>query len=55
MKKNVSILPLLLILIGFSSSEVIGGIFKAGVWSGVLLVVGIIVLIVFLLHKASKK
>lgn len=34
-----------------SSCEVIGGIFKAGVWSGVLLVVGGIVLVIFLIVK----
>lgn len=35
----------------FSSCEVIGGIFKAGVWSGILIIVVIIVLIIWLISK----
>ncbi|MBK8429468.1 MAG: phosphatidate cytidylyltransferase [Lewinellaceae bacterium] len=38
-----------------SGCEVIGGIFKAGVWSGILLVVLGIALIVFLISKLVKK
>ena len=37
-----------------SSCEVIGGIFKAGVWVGVLIVVGIIALILFLIGRSKK-
>jgi hypothetical protein len=37
-----------------NSCRVIGDIFKAGVWVGVLIVVGIIVLILYLVGKASK-
>lgn len=43
-----------LVLLGLSSCEVIGGIFKAGVWVGVLIVVGIIGLIVYLISKSGK-
>ena len=37
-----------------SSCEVIGGIFKAGVWVGVLVVVIVVGLILFLVGKAKK-
>ena len=44
---------LALALLGISTSgcEVVGGIFKAGVWVGVLAVVGVIVLIGFAIAK----
>ena len=37
-----------------SSCEVIGGIFKAGVWVGVLVVVGIIGLILYFVGRSKK-
>jgi hypothetical protein len=37
-----------------SSCEIIGGIFKAGVWVGVLIVVAIIALIVWLVGRGRK-
>jgi len=40
---------------GFCSCQAIGDIFKAGVWTGVLLVVGIIALIIFIISKAGGK
>lgn len=49
--KKIHFLPLLLILLSLSSCELIGDIFKAGVWAGVLLVVGIVTLVIFLLAK----
>lgn len=49
--KKLSFLPLLAILLSLSSCELIGDIFKAGVWAGVLLVVGIVGLVIFLLAK----
>ena len=41
----------LLLTLGFSSCQVIGDIFKAGVWSGVILVVVIVGLVIFLIAK----
>jgi hypothetical protein len=38
-----------------SSCELIGGIFKAGVWSGVLLIIAIVAVVVFLLAKVFNK
>ncbi len=37
-----------------SSCEAIGGIFKAGVWVGVVVVVAVIALILFLVGKSKK-
>ena len=37
--KHTSLLLLLLALVSLSACEVIGGIFKAGVWVGIVLVV----------------
>ena len=38
-----------------SSCAVVGGIFKAGVWVGILIVVFIIAIIVFVVSKSAKK
>ncbi len=55
MRKKLLFILSTLFLFTLTSCEVIGGIFKAGVWSGILLVVGIIVLIVYLIVRAGKK
>jgi hypothetical protein len=52
MKKNPFVYGSLLFLVSFlSSCEVIGGIFKAGVWVGILIVVVIIGLVVWLIGR----
>jgi hypothetical protein len=38
-----------------TSCSVVGGIFKAGVWVGVLVVAAIIGLVVYLFSRSSKK
>ena len=38
-----------------TSCQVIGDIFKAGVWVGVLIVVGVISLIIYLVTRGSNK
>jgi hypothetical protein len=38
--------------VALSGCEIVGDIFKAGVWVGVLVVVGIIALIIWLVSKA---
>ncbi len=55
MKNNVIVSLVLLTVVCFclGSCQAIGDIFKAGVWSGVLLVVGIIALIIFIIAKVS--
>ena len=40
-------------VLGLSGCEMIGDIFKAGVWVGVLLVVGVIALIVWLISRSK--
>ena len=55
MKKHF-IYPLLLLAVSIlSGCQVIGGIFKAGVWVGILIVVAIIAVIIFIIRGASKK
>jgi len=49
------LLSMLSLSLIFSSCEVIGGIFKAGVWSGVLIVVLVVALIIFIIAKMGKK
>lgn len=54
MKKiSLATIFITLLTISFSSCQVVEGIFKAGVWVGVLCVVGIIGLIVFVISKAA--
>ena len=49
------LLPLLLSLsIFFGSCEAIGGIFKAGMWFGIIGVVVVVVIIFWLIGKARK-
>jgi hypothetical protein len=50
---NTSFLMMLITML--SGCEVIGGIFKAGVWSGIIVVVLIIALIIFVIGKMGKK
>jgi Ni,Fe-hydrogenase III small subunit len=49
--KKYSFLPLLAILISLSSCEIVGGIFKAGIWAGVIMVVLVVGVIIFILAK----
>jgi hypothetical protein len=53
--KRYSLYPLLALLVSLSSCEVIGGIFKAGMWTGVILVVVVVGLVIFLLAKLFGK
>lgn len=45
---------MVLLAVTLSSCEVIGGIFKAGVWTGVLIVAIIIGLIIFFVSRGRK-
>ena len=51
--KKLQLFSVMTLLLSLSSCEIIGGIFKAGVWVGVLLVVVVVGLVVFLIAKAS--
>jgi len=46
---------LFIALLCFQACAVVGGIFKAGVWVGVVAVVLVIAIIVFIVSKASGK
>lgn len=48
---NLSLAFLLGLIISLSSCSVIEGIFKAGVWTGILIVVIVVGLIIFILMK----
>jgi accessory gene regulator protein AgrB len=54
MKKIISLL-LTISIFFLNSCQLIGDIFKAGVWVGVLLVVGFIAPIIFLVTRRSNK
>ena len=55
MKKILPYACLALLPILLSSCSAIAGIFKAGVWVGVLIVVAIIALIIYLVTRGSGK
>ncbi len=55
MKKLTPLAAIAAAAILFSGCELIGGIFKAGVWVGVLIVVAVIALIIFIIAKAGGK
>lgn len=55
MKKNITrTILLFLVMTLFSSCEVIEGIFEAGVWVGILIVVGIIGLLIWIISRFKK-
>ncbi|HXS37047.1 MAG TPA: hypothetical protein VN721_10130 [Flavipsychrobacter sp.] len=49
--KKLSLVCVFAMLLFFSSCQLVGDIFKAGVWVGILIVVVIIALIIFVLSK----
>lgn len=57
MKKfNLSLLSVLMIIMFTASScEVVGGIFKAGIWTGVIIIVLIVVLVLWLIGKTRRR
>jgi hypothetical protein len=55
MRTNASLAVLLLALIATTTScQVAGGIFKAGMWMGVIVVVLVIVLVLWLLNRMRR-
>jgi len=54
MKLNLAMIVLFISLLSLSSCQAIADIFKAGVWVGVLAVIGFIALILFLVARAKK-
>ena len=55
MKTSLSAIMLLALTSMLSSSEAIGTIFEAGVWTGVLVVALVVGLIIFIIAKMGKK
>ena len=57
--KRLSLMPvsvlLLILSVTLSSCAAIEGIFKAGVWTGILFVAGIIALVIFIVMKLGGK
>jgi hypothetical protein len=54
-KKNLSLLTLLTILaVSSAGCEVVGGIFKAGMWVGVIMVALILVVVFWIMGKMRR-
>lgn len=51
MKKALQLLSVAIICSTLSSCELIGGIFKAGIWTGVIAIVVVVAIIIWLLSK----
>lgn len=53
--KKLSVFPILFLLLSMlESCQVVGGIFKAGMWFGVIIVVAVIALVIWLISRAGK-
>lgn len=55
MKKAIQFGALFALLMSLKSCDVIGDIFQAGVWSGVIIALIIIVLIVFIVSRMRRR
>lgn len=56
MQKNLSLLVTLFALaVSVSSCEVVGGIFKAGVWTGFIVIVLVVGLILWLVSRGRNR
>lgn len=51
MKAYINILVVFFLVIGLTSCEVIGGVFKGGMWTGAILVIAVIGLVIWLFTK----
>ncbi|MBC7418093.1 MAG: hypothetical protein H7325_08070 [Pedobacter sp.] len=51
MKKALPLLSVAIICSTLTSCELIGGIFKAGIWTGVIAIVVVVTIIIWLLSK----
>ncbi len=52
--KRFTSLTLLTLAIMLAGCEVVGGIFKAGVWFGVLIIVGIVALLIWVFTRGRR-
>lgn len=53
--KNIILLTFVMMLLTFTSCEVIGDIFSAGFYTGLFVVVAVIVLIIWLISKGRRR
>ncbi|QRR01621.1 hypothetical protein [Dyadobacter sandarakinus] len=51
MKAFINFLVVLLIAVSFTSCQMVGDIFKTGVWTGIILVVAIIAIVIWALSR----
>ena len=51
MKAYINFLVVFFLMIGLTSCEVVGGIFKGGMWTGAILVIAVIGLVIWLFSK----
>ncbi|MBK6875555.1 MAG: hypothetical protein IPG99_03585 [Ignavibacteria bacterium] len=54
MKKLLAILSITLISITASGCEVIGNIFQAGIWVGIIVIVAVVAVIAFIVRLFAK-
>jgi hypothetical protein len=52
--KNAQLAILSFAIMFLSSCQVVGGIFKAGVWTGIIAVAFVVFLIIFLISRGRK-
>lgn len=55
MNRMICLLLSTLFIVTLPSCEVIGGIFKAGVWTGVLIVAAVVGLLIWIIARMGKK
>jgi cytosine/uracil/thiamine/allantoin permease len=55
MNRIISLCLLLWCMVSLSSCEVIGGIFKAGVWTGILIVAAVVGLLIWIIARMGGK
>lgn len=54
MNKNLLLPVLAFMVVSFSSCEAVEGIFKVGLWSGIIIVVVVIALILWLVNRFRR-
>lgn len=52
--KKIYVMSILAMIMALSSCQVVGDIFKAGVWVGILLVFAVVAVIVWLFSRGRK-
>jgi hypothetical protein len=56
MQKNLSLLITLFVLcVSVTSCEVVGGIFKAGVWTGFIVIILVVALILWIISRSRNR